>query len=227
MKNTSISRRTILWIMLFVFLPVPLVFSQNCFAPPPQMISWWGAEGNANDSSGSNPGTLQGGVTFAAGKVGQAFSFNGVDGYVNVPDSASLNIKTAITIEAWVKPSNPTNGDSQIIGAQIGRYGLQIQPDGRVQFYLEINVSADNQLTTVHPLQANVFTHVVGTYDPATGLQKIYLNGVLDNSRTTSGTPKGSGGVLQIGAARGMRQALQFFTPSVASLTISAYTAER
>ncbi len=148
---------------------------------------------------GSNPGTLQGNVNFAAGMVGQAFSFNGVDSYVNVPDSDSLTIKTAITIEAWVKPSNPATGSYQTIASKTGRYALQILPDGRVQFYVEIIVSSDNQVNTVHPLQANVFTHVVGTYDPATGLQKIYLNGVLDNSRTTSGTPKGSGGPFQIG----------------------------
>ena len=41
------------------------------------LISWWQGEGNAIDVLGGNNGTLVGGVTFAAGKVGQAFNLNG------------------------------------------------------------------------------------------------------------------------------------------------------
>jgi hypothetical protein len=53
---------------------------QTCTPPPPNIISWWPAEGNANDLEGNNNGTLEGSTTFAAGEVGQAFSFNGVNG---------------------------------------------------------------------------------------------------------------------------------------------------
>ena len=55
---------------------------QTCTPPPPNMVSWWPGEGNANDIQGSNNGTLVNGVTFAQGKVGQAFSFDGADRYV-------------------------------------------------------------------------------------------------------------------------------------------------
>ena len=45
--------------------PVP----QTCAAPPSGMLSWWPGEGNANDIQGTNNGTLQNGVGFAAGEV--------------------------------------------------------------------------------------------------------------------------------------------------------------
>ena len=51
--------------------------TQLCTPPPPGMVAWWPGEGNANDIRGGNNGTPQGGVTFPAGEVGQAFSFDG------------------------------------------------------------------------------------------------------------------------------------------------------
>ena len=56
--------------------------AQPCTPPPTGLVSWWPGDGNPNDIQDSNDGTLQNGVTFAAGKVGQAFSFDGVDDFV-------------------------------------------------------------------------------------------------------------------------------------------------
>src|SRR5262249_36196748 len=44
-----------------------------CVTPPPNMVSWWPGDGNANDIQDGNNGTLQGGATFAPGEVRQAF----------------------------------------------------------------------------------------------------------------------------------------------------------
>ena len=54
-------------------------------------MSWWPGKENAQDVIGPNDGTLQGGTTFAPGMVGQAFSFDGIDDHVLVPDDPSLN----------------------------------------------------------------------------------------------------------------------------------------
>ena len=73
--------------------------------PQANLISRWQADGNANDSVGSNNGTLQGAVTYAAGVAGQAFSFNGSDGSVVVPDSPSLDFTSQFTLSAWINPT--------------------------------------------------------------------------------------------------------------------------
>ena len=66
------------------------------------LISWWRFEGNAQDSVGGNHGTLQGGVSFVEGKYGKAGSFDGVEDYVNIPDSESFNFGAGdFTISAW------------------------------------------------------------------------------------------------------------------------------
>src|SRR5262249_10623828 len=64
----------------------------------PGTVSWYKAEGNANDSVGSNNGTLHGTITFAPGKFGQAFSFDG-SSYIDVGSGFNLD---AMTLEAWV-----------------------------------------------------------------------------------------------------------------------------
>src|SRR6516164_4513813 len=69
----------------------------------PGIVSRWSAEGNANDSVGSNNGILQGGVTFAPGVVGQAFSFDGSGAHVEVPDSSTWSFGSSpFSIELWV-----------------------------------------------------------------------------------------------------------------------------
>jgi hypothetical protein len=72
-------------------------------APPPNMVSWWPGDGNAFDIQGGHHGTPQNGATFAPGKVGQAFSFDGVDDHVNVPDAPSLRANGQLTIDFWAK----------------------------------------------------------------------------------------------------------------------------
>src|SRR6266404_2043280 len=80
----------------------------TCAPSPPGIVSWWPGDGNANDIVGGNNGTLVGGVTFAAGEVGQAFGFNGSD-YAEAAASSSLNVPQ-ITIEAWINASTPGVG---------------------------------------------------------------------------------------------------------------------
>ncbi|WP_298550904.1 LamG-like jellyroll fold domain-containing protein [uncultured Algibacter sp.] len=75
------------------------VFGQ-CVAPPNNLISWWAAEDNANDSEGSNHGTPNG-VSYATGAVNKAFLFDGVDDLVVVSSNNNLDITGDITVEFW------------------------------------------------------------------------------------------------------------------------------
>ncbi|KPK48101.1 MAG: hypothetical protein AMS22_15830 [Thiotrichales bacterium SG8_50] len=77
--------------------------NQSCVIPAAGLVAWWSAEGNAGDSWGSNNGTLENGASFASGMVGQAFSFDGNQQWVSVPDAQLLNFGTGpFTISLWV-----------------------------------------------------------------------------------------------------------------------------
>ena len=74
-------------LIFFLLATWPVAFAADpppCVPPPAGLVAWFPGEGNANDVLGVSNGTLQGGATFATGKVGQAFSLNGGGGYVAI-----------------------------------------------------------------------------------------------------------------------------------------------
>src|SRR5436190_10866878 len=83
-------------------------------AAPSGMVAWWTGDGNATDYVGSNDGILEGGATFAAGQVGQAFSLDGIDDRIRVPHQDALNPSAGFSIEAWIR-SNSTAGPRVIV----------------------------------------------------------------------------------------------------------------
>jgi len=78
-------------------------------ASPVGLVSRWPGDGNANDVVGGNHGTLQGGATFAPGKVGQAFRFDGTSSVVLNRPPAVSNLGSW-TYALWVNVSSFTNG---------------------------------------------------------------------------------------------------------------------
>jgi hypothetical protein len=68
---------------LFLILEDLSSFGQSdCVAPPSGIAAWWPAEGSANDIIGGIHGLPVNGTSFAAGYVGQAFNFNGINQYI-------------------------------------------------------------------------------------------------------------------------------------------------
>ncbi len=152
----------------------------NCVPPPSGMISWWQGDGNTNDLMGLNNGSLFNGATYAPGKVGQGFSFDGSDDYLDIPHSPSLDIgpNQPMSIKLWVKRTSAA--DSQIIFAKRPDCGSQVHY--QLQFYAPTNLLAFNStgatngvFTTADKIPLNVWTLVVVTYDGANAT--IYING--------------------------------------------------
>ena len=69
----------------------------------PGLVDLWLGNGNAQDSAGTSAGTLNGGVTFAAGLSGQAFQLNGTSAYVAIPPSADIVGTGGFAVSAWIK----------------------------------------------------------------------------------------------------------------------------
>lgn len=166
---------------------------------PSGQVGWWSGDGNTNDIAGANNGTLLDNASFAIGKVGQAFNFDGTDDRIEIPNNAALSPAT-ISLEAWVKPS-AINLSSRVISKDISSvscvspfvvYSLETRGEfgGKATLFYTTtdNVLHVLQGTTAIPL--NVFSHISGTFDGTTA--KIYVNGVLENSQAVSGTIRSS-----------------------------------
>ena len=87
----------------------------SAVAEPDDLVSWWPGDGDADDISGSDDGTLESTAGFATGLVGQAFSFNGTSDSVNVGTSVAQGV-TALTYEAWVNPDDVSSPHGMIVG---------------------------------------------------------------------------------------------------------------
>ncbi len=98
-------------------------------------MSWWRGEGNTLDQVGGNNGTLVGNTAFGAGRVSQAFVFDGSADAVLVGNLLSLQLQD-FTIESWIKRSSTSVvsygnfGIGIIFGYGSGGYGLYLDPSG-------------------------------------------------------------------------------------------------
>lgn len=174
----------------------------GCVAPPPGMISWWRAEGDALDSVGSNNGVLMNGVTFGPGMVGQAFYFNGVDSYVSIPNSPSLNLRGEITLEFWYKNLGGSYYSYGLVakrgeGVPPCNYGINIVPTGLGLYYFDPTVANNGddggsyEASRYLPIPADNEFHHLGATFKQVGSETIqlrtYIDGVLVRTLNLNG----------------------------------------
>ena len=150
---------------------------------PMNLVSWWQGEGNANDQTGLNNGTLNG-VTFAAGKAGQAFSFNGSSNIL-LPDAIVPSTSRNFSVSAWVNPAdtNVTANGRMIFygGANSGEYALNYNSTGKYQFGVK--------LTDGNWYFTGTFTPAAGTWNYLLGIRngtqiELWVDGVLQATAT-------------------------------------------
>ncbi len=151
------------------------------------LVSYWPFDGNANDIIGSNHGTVYGGASLASGLKGvtdTAYSFDGVDDYINV--NSSFGNPNTVTISVWFKTSSngiifnqhdtvspPTSANSHVPA-------LWVIPDGRLRAELwSGSIGAIYSSNSVADNNWHLAT-LVGN----TNIQYLYLDGVLVNSRS-------------------------------------------
>ena len=87
------------------------------YVPRNGLIGWWSFNGNPNDESGNGNNGIVNGATLTADRFGNAnlaYSFNGVNNYIQCNSSIS-NIDN-ITISGWAKCNSPMGGEFVQIG---------------------------------------------------------------------------------------------------------------
>jgi hypothetical protein len=151
------------------------------------MVSWWNAEDNAQDIVGGNNGTLMNGATFAPGMVGQAFSFDGVDDYVDIPNV--VNGWAEGTLETWInfKDSTPKDSGDYIFAAGVAAGGTNLGIHKAAGNDLRFGIYNSGWQWAASGVEPNAgqWYHVVATWGPA-GI-KIYVNGVLSGTNPYTG----------------------------------------
>ncbi len=219
-----------------------------CVPPPSGLVGWWPGDGNAEDIADGNDGTLVGGATFAPGMVGQAFSLDGVDDYVNVGNAPSLQVSHGdFTVDAWVNLASVCGGsvsfcDASIVDKMSSLIGISANNDGwrllkQVSggFWFCFGGGATNGCGFGNPntvisstvAQPGVWYHVAGV--KSGNSISIYVNGVLEATSTlgsfvdTDSTDLVIGSSLQQGARfPGLIDEVELFNRALSDTEIQA-----
>ncbi len=178
-------------------------YTEAVCQPLTGLVGGWGfdeASGTgATDGSGrGNNGTVSGATRTTAGRFGSALTFDGVNDWVTVPDSASLDLSNRATLEAWVFPTALGNWRTVLLKEQPGQlvYGLYAnndasRPSGHLFTTGDLWSNGSSQL----PL--NAWSHLAMSWDGVT--QRLYVNGNQVASRAVGGTLVNSAGALRFG----------------------------
>lgn len=156
------------------------------------IVSLWKGEGDAKDSIGTNHGVEKNGATYAPGIFGWAFSFDGIDDYVEIPDSSSLDVTTQFTLAAWVYPKGYKGGypDMGVItkhaegAGSYNGYLIGLHRNGENwQVLCQFNAQGESWPTNEifgGVVTDNTWHHIACTYDNSE--LRVYVNGSLAGS---------------------------------------------
>lgn len=158
------------------------------------LVAYYPFNGNANDVSGNgNNGNPLNGVQLTTDRFGNAnnaYLFDGVDDYIQIPNSASLNPTNAMSIALYFNPTQ--HGVQSLIGKIGYSAGIATQFQVAMDFALYpgilFGVNPINNGCAGIPLNSayvntggsialNQWHCFVGTFE--NGVMKIYLDGVL------------------------------------------------
>jgi hypothetical protein len=166
----------------------------DCFAAPAGLVNWWRAEQGTVDSVNELSGQRMNGAGFSAGKVGSAFSFNGENQFVLVPNSETLNPSNAISMECWIYVEQHSIDPLAVVASKDDpvshtyQYGLGLKNMGfeRWHFAIQLRLPTGNALLHgTKPIDLQRWYHVAWTYDQA--FIKLYVDGVLDVTVVATG----------------------------------------
>jgi glucose/arabinose dehydrogenase len=149
-------------------------------------------------SAAKNNGTVNGATRTASGKFGRALSFDGVNDRVDVPDAASLDLTTGMTLEAWVKPTTNAGWRTAILkelGASDLAYALYTSDGAKPR--AETRTGAYNTAAGTAALPLNAWSHLASTYDGAT--LRFFVNGVQVGAKSVTGSMPATANPLRIG----------------------------
>jgi hypothetical protein len=152
----------------------------NSKSYPGTGTTWTDLSGNGNNGTNSN-------MTYSSNNEG-IFDFNDTSSVSLIPNSASLNPTTGLTIESWVNFDGNTNDfifEKGNVNTQFSLFSHSIDIVFRTYH------SGDGSFHTQSPSKASVgvvngqWHHIVGSWDGST--KRIYVDGVLRNSVSKSG----------------------------------------
>jgi hypothetical protein len=155
------------------------------------------------DDSGNGLNGTMSNLTIVTGRDNQAFSFNGVNSLVSVPDNASLELTHSLTLSAWIKTTN-TSRTEDFLGAYNANatetgYMLKVLPSGMIDLRVGgNNVSGTRDVAGTVAINDGQWHHIAVVINLGQNVQ-FYVDGTLRSTSTMLTAPAASGATFWIG----------------------------
>jgi hypothetical protein len=153
------------------------------------ILAQWSLDSAKNniaiDSGGQGNNGFVHGPVITTGIIGDAYSFDGADNYVEVPLTPALTITTSsFSIEAWVKTTDAPTENKGIVTnyrnntVPFWKLGLE---GASKKFHFELRDTNGNYKTISAPTRLNdgQWHHLVGVRDAEQGKIRFYVDGTL------------------------------------------------
>lgn len=166
------------------------------------LIAYYRFNGNAADGSGhGNDGTISNGIALAPdqfGKSGSAFSFDGVDDFIQLPSGLLNNLTQGTVVADIYLSSYPTNGAPIFeVGSEIlTDFMIVVNPAGRVSSPW-FDVTEPQYVTGNQTIPLNTWVQVALTWDGQ--YWKQYVNGRIDSQFESRACPRSSTATVKLG----------------------------
>lgn len=173
----------------------------------PNVLATWPGDGSAADPVGGQTGTLQQGTTFGPAIRQQGFQFDGVDDYVNIPDSPVLDsLSTTATMDAWINPLVPLGAEAWLFARRdpfvSEGFSVALLQDGRIQLTVRTTtsptVSGSTFRSTASVITFGQWHHVAAAVDTVAGTAQIWVNGQAISLTTVFGPATLSGTLFNV-----------------------------
>jgi len=167
-------------ILLFLLIWTAFVNAQN-------LVAHYPFNANSNDESGNlNHGVVSGAIltTDRFGNINSAYEFDGIDDYILVSNSTSLNIfNSDLTIIMWLYNDNPLLSDTSYKGISKGGWNtgagyelLYSNYWNNGTFHFTTGSSGNNVFSFNN--YNDQWIMLTGTYDNTTSTKKMFINGI-------------------------------------------------
>ncbi len=169
------------------FIAILITFSLNFAGNITNgLVAYYPFNGNANDESGyENHGTIYGAqlTTGKYGNLNAAYFFDGIDDYIEIPDSDVHNPSDQMTVAAWIKIDKlpgeyfAVSKGKEIpysLGTRLEKYWVKFGNESNTFVHLYSQTVPDGK-----------WHFIVGTYDGQTA--KLYIDGKLEDEKNFNG----------------------------------------
>jgi len=180
------------------------------------IVAQYNFAGDANDNSGNNHnGTVSGAAltTDRFGNANYAYSFNGSNATITVPDHVALRLSnTDYTISTWINQTAQIATNATILSKRNGSgqngYVLSLSGSTGVPPYrTNFNVSGgtDPKAVSDSAVSAGTWHHLVIVYELSNQLMLTYVDGLLNNVKTNMPSPNAATSVnMSLGSDGGV-----------------------